>query len=71
MINIVSKNVIVPNITETIYEICLFDYRHIRIRKRVYDKLNEGEYYLMIGPQKIEILERNGDVLPMLNSSIY
>lgn len=71
MIYVVSENVRIEGIDEVVYIICLFDYRNLYIRKWVYEKINIGEFYFRIVENKIQILDKQGEEIPMLTSLVY
>lgn len=71
LISVVSEDVKIAGVNEVVYMVCLFDYRNLYIRKWVYEKINTGEFYFTIVTNKIQILNKQGEIVPMLTPSVY
>lgn len=72
-LKIISTNVKIEGISETIYEISVKDARNYYIRKSVYDKINSGEYYLFFinGNMAVYDSKKDRKEIEKLNNYIY
>lgn len=72
-LKIISTNVKIEGISETIYEISVKDARNYYMRKSVYDKINSGEYYLFFinGNMVVYDSKKDRKEIEKLNNYIY
>lgn len=70
-ITIISKDVRINGVNDIVYEISINDGHHYYIRKNIFEKLENGEYLLVISNGNFQIYDKSKNLIERLNSLVY
>lgn len=70
-ITIISKDVRINGVNDIVYEISINDDHHYYIRKNIFEKLENGEYLLVISNGNFQIYDKSKNLIERLNSLVY
>lgn len=71
IIKVVKNDLRLNGIDEIVYEISINDAQHYYMRKSVYDKINDGIYYILLDCGNLSVYDKDRNLIEKITDTVY